>query len=228
VVQEVETGLQILLRQLLVLRYAHPNRVTMAIYSENKEALFELAQAYYSAALGTQMQVTVSYYTTNPAVVQAVLESQPERPKKADEDDPKMFGRRFVRQETNKPAEFLSNQPEATTGIVLSVEGKSAYAKCLGEHGPHAFVDGKTNNHVFVHVSDAVAKDYRVPSFLEKRGAIQPANAGVARRTYWRGGSYVEDHRLETRRDWRNDLPAVLSFFMERNLQHAAERLLEE
>src|ERR1051326_8855997 len=49
--QEIETGLQELLRQLLDLRHTPPNRVTLGIYSENKDALFELAQGYYNAAL---------------------------------------------------------------------------------------------------------------------------------------------------------------------------------
>ena len=89
-----------------------------------------------------------------------------------------MFGRQVVRQETNKPAEFFASKFGAITAIVLSVEGKSAYASWVGEHGSHAFVDGKTSNDVFVHPSDASAKDYRVPSFLDKRGAIHPTNAG--------------------------------------------------
>ena len=214
VVQEVETGLQTLLRQLLDLRHTHPNRVTIAIYSENKDALFELAQGYYNAALGAHMRVTVSYYTANLT-----------------EDDEETFlllGREVVRQDAPKPAEFFATQFGAVTAIVLSVEGKSAYATWLGEHGPHSFVDGKTNHDLFVHVSDVAAKDYRAPAFLEKRGAIHPTTAGVVRRTYWRGNSYVEDYLLQAGRDWRNDLPAVLAFFMEQQLQQATQRLLEE
>jgi ATP-dependent Clp protease ATP-binding subunit ClpA len=214
VVQEVETGLQNLLRQLLDLRHAHPNRVTIAIYSENKDALFELAHGYFNAAARAQMRVTVSYYTANlPAEEVETIT---------------MLGRDVVRQETNKPEQFFSAQLGAVTAILLSLEGKSAYATWIGEHGPHAFVEGKTSDHVFVHASDVAVKHYRVPAFLERRGAIHPTSAGVVRRTYRRGEKYVEDHLLETRCEWRSDLPAALTFFMERQLQRAAERLLEE
>ena len=204
VVQEIETDLQKLLRQLLDLRYAHPNRVTMAIYSENKDALFELAQAYNNTAIGLQMRVQAFYYSADPAAVKAVVEIRRARGIKDDDDDePKifdMFGRKVVRQEIKKTAEFLSHKPDASTGIVFSLEGKSAYAMWTGEHGLHTFVEGKTSNQVFIHTSDVTQSDYRPPSFLERRGAIQPANVGAGRRTYNRAENFSEDHLLATRR----------------------------
>ena len=230
VVQEIETGLQDLLRQLLDLRFAHPNRVTMAIYSENNDALFELAQAYYKTAVGMQMQVRVSYYTANlPA---ELLDERGNVKKQEDGDEPKvikMLGRKVVREEANKPAEFLSHKPETCNGIVFRLDGKSAYAVWSGEQGHHIFVEGKTSNPVFVHTSDVDTKDYLPPSFLERRGAIQAANVGPCRRTYKRAEMYVEDHLLQSQREWRGNLvPAVLAFFLDQQLQRAAERLIEE
>ncbi len=233
VVQAVETDLQRLLRQLLDLRHTQPNRVTVAIYSENKASLFDLAQGYYDMAAATQMRVTISYYTSNASAVQAVRDSEREKPKKLDGDVDdskiiKMFGREVVCEEAHQPADFLSSKPEPITGLILSVDGKSAYAMWVGEHGLHNFVAGKTNNPVFVHTSDVAAKDYRAPSFLAQRGSIHAANAGAVRRTYQRTESYIEDHLLATRREWYGDLPAVLAFLMERELQRAAERLIDE
>ena len=231
-VHEVETELQSLLRQLLDLRHAHPNRITIAIYSENRDALFELAQGYYNTAAASQMRVTISYYTSNASAVQAVRDIERGLPKRFEDIDKskiiKMYGREVVCQEAHKPSEFLSSKPEAITGIILSVEGKSAYAVWEGEHGLHTFVEGKTNNHVFVHTSDVAAKDYRSPSFLNGRGSINAANAGAVRRTYQRAETYVEDHLLALRREWHGDLPAVLAYFAERQLQRAAEKLIDE
>jgi len=232
VVQEIETGLQDLLRQLLDLRQAHPNRVMIAVFSENEQALFELARGYYRTAVDAQMQTMLTYYTADPKEVQAVEESLPSKDKEGDDDDePKvieMFGRKAVRQEIGKPAEFLAHKPEATTGIVFSLHGKSAYATWVGEQGMHTFVEGKTFNSVFVHTSDVIAKDYRPPAFVERRGAINPTNTGAVRRVYWRVDSYIQDHLLATRRDWHGDLPAALSFFLEVQVQRAAERLIDE
>jgi hypothetical protein len=213
VVQEIETGLHELLRQLLDLRHAHPNRVTIGIYSENKDALFELAAGYYSAAVRMEMRLNVGYYT-------AKFTGEPETIE--------MLGRRVVRNEVNKPAEFLAHKSDASVGILFSLQGKSAYAMWAGEHGLHTFVEGKTSNLVLVHTSDVEVKDYRPPALLEKRGAIHPTNVGSRRRTYQRAEKYIEDHMLETRRDWQGNLPGLLTFFLERQLQRAAERLIDE
>jgi ATP-dependent Clp protease ATP-binding subunit ClpA len=211
--QEIEVRLSELLRQLLDLRHAHPNRVTIAMYSENKDALFELAQGYYSAAVGMKVRVTTSYYT-------AKFTGEPETIE--------MLGRKVVRNEVNKPVEFLAHKPDALVGIIFSLEGKSAYAMWLGEHGLHTFVEGKISNQVLVHTSDVEAKDYRPPALLERRGAIHPTNAGPRRRIYQRAEKYIEDHLLEMRRDWHGNLPGLLAFFLERQLQRAAERLIDE
>jgi len=212
-VQEIETVLHDLLRQLLDLRHAHPNRVTMAIYSENKDALFELAQDYYKAAVAMQMRVTAFHYTAKFTGEPGTIE---------------MLGRKVIRKEVGRPAEFLLHKPDASTGIVFSLEGKSAYAMWVGENGLHTFVEGKTSNLVMIHTSDVDAKDYRPPTVLERRGAIHPTNVGPRRRTYQRAETYVDDHLLEIRRDWHGNLPAVLAFFLERQLERAAERLIDE
>ena len=39
--------------------------ITLALYSENTRALFELARAYYLAAKASGMNVTVWHYTAN-------------------------------------------------------------------------------------------------------------------------------------------------------------------
>ncbi|HEU4837534.1 MAG TPA: AAA family ATPase [Pyrinomonadaceae bacterium] len=228
-VREIETGLQELLRQLLDLKYAHPNRVTLAIYSENKDALFELARAYYKTAVGMQMQVAVSYYTAN--LPPELFDDRGKLKKQEDDAEPKvidLLGRKVVRDITNKPVEFLAHKPEACNAIVFRLDGKSAYATWNGEHGLHVFVEGKTSNPVMVHTSDVEATEYRPPSFLDRRGAIQPANVGPCRRTYKRAEMYAEDHLVHSQREWHGNLPAVLSFFMDQQLQRAAERLIEE
>jgi len=228
VIQEIETGLQTLLRQLLDLRFAHPNRVTMAIYSENKDALFELARAYYKTAVGMQMQVTVFQFTSN--LPDELLDDRGNLKKRGEDEQPKvfdLFGRKVVRAETNKPVEFLSHKPDACNAIVFRLDGESAFAMWALEYGLHSFVEGKTTNPVFVHTSDVVT-EYRPPSSLERRGAVQAANVGACRRTYKRAEMYVEDHSLATRLNWRMNLPAVLAYFLDQQLQRAAEKLIDE
>lgn len=213
VVNEIEAGLQNLLRQLLDLQYTHPDRVTLAIYSENREALFELAHGYFNSAVAAGMQVKTSCFTT-----ELRRESEPVE----------MFGRQVLRREINKPSEFLVQKSEPATAIVFSLEGESSYATFLAELGLHTFAAAKTSDHVFVHASDASLKDYRAPAFLTPRGAVQPINVGASRRTYNRKENFVEDHLLNMRLAWNNNLPAVLDFFLKKQLQEAAEKLIRE
>lgn len=217
VAQEIETGLQGLLRQLLNLTYEHPNRVILGVYSENKNTLFELAQSYYDTAIRADMRVTVSYYT-------ATFKKDDDEELKAIE----MFGRKVVREEVNKPAEFFATRPGASTGIVFNVKGTGAYATFIGEVGLHTFVEGTTNNHILVHPSYLEAKHYCPPPFLAQRGAIHATNLGATRRTYERNEGYIEDHLLAIRRNWRGNLRAVLKFFLERQVQREAEKLIDE
>ena len=132
VVQDIETGLHDFLRQLLDLRYTRPNRATLAIYSENHDALFELAQSYYQTAVAGQTRVTVSYYTSN--LSKTYVE---------DKDKIVTFGRTVERQDANKPPEFFARRPEACTGIVFNLDGTSDYATWSGELGLHTFIEGK-------------------------------------------------------------------------------------
>jgi len=133
-----------------------------------------------------------------------------------------------MREEVDQPAEFLKSKPGACTAIIFNLDGKSAYATWVGEHGLHTFVHGKTNDNVFVHASDVLAKDYQPSPTLAKRGAIIAANVGARRRTYQRTEGFIGDHLLGTRRDWRGGLATALMFLMDQERQHRAESLIDE
>ena len=166
---QLETDLRNLLGQLLDLRYSHPNRITLAIYSENKRSLFELARGYFNAALSAKMNIQLAYYTANIppevreeealAVVSAKQKRSAEKSSSTDDTDEEkdkkkkiieMFGREVTRMEAPTPAAFLSSAPDATTAIILSIEGKSAYATYESEHGLHTFIEGKAVHNIFV------------------------------------------------------------------------------
>ncbi len=73
-IDQLESELKVLLRQLLDLRHAKPDQITLAFYSENTDSLFELARAYYLAAKASGMNITVSHYTAN--IPRDVLEEE--------------------------------------------------------------------------------------------------------------------------------------------------------
>ena len=236
-IDQLESELGVLLRQLLDLRHAQPDRITLGLYSENNRALFELTRAYYLAAKASGMKVTVWHYTADiPDEVLAMEEKESRKKKTGTEEDEKpripriidMFDRKVTRLEVMKPSEFLSDAPSSTTAIILALAGKSAFAIYEAEHGIHAFMQGKTANRLLVHTSDADPKDYLPPASLERRGAVAPVNYGEHLRTYHRTENYIEDHQIAQRRDWRNDLVEALQSFTEQSHKRAAENLIDE
>ena len=243
---QFEADLRNLLRQLLDLRYSHPNRVTLAIYSENKRSLFELARGYFGAATSAQMRIELAYYTADIppelkeeadaalAKMQKRASQKLSEEEEASDDEEKvigMFGRIVTRLEADKPAAFLSTAPEATTGIIFNIGGKSAYATYESEHGLHAFIEKQATHNVLVDTSESSFTEYKPPS-LERRGSISPGSHGERRRVYNRTEGYIEDRMVQDRREWQSNaaggISTTLKDFMDIMHQRAAENLIVE
>ena len=219
---QFEADLRNLLCQLLDLQYTHPNRITLAIYSENKRSLFELAHSYFAVLMPAKMRVELAYYT---AKLPAALKDSDVKEKMFE-----MFDRIVLRRDAPKPATFLSTAPDATTGIVFNIDGKSAYATYASEHGLHAFLEEKAVHNILVDTSEISFKDYSPPSSLERRGSINPASHGERRRVYHRTEGYIEDRTLNDRRDWQtnSDISSILKDFIALMHERSAENLIVE
>jgi ATP-dependent Clp protease ATP-binding subunit ClpC len=236
-IDQLQDELNDLLRQLLDLSIAQPNRITLGLYSENNRALFELARAYYLVAKASGMKTTVWHYTAD--IPEDLIEEEKAAARRARKQNtdaeenrkPKiidMFDRKVTRLEEPKPSEFLSDAPKSTTGVILAITGKSAFPIYDVEHGLHAFVQGKVTDRLLVHTSDIDGREYLPPTTLARRGSISPVNYRECRRTYNRTEAYIEDHQIPQRRDWRNDLVEALQAFTEQSHQRAAEKLIDE
>lgn len=246
VASQFETDLSKLLRQLLDLRYSHPNRISLAIYSENRRSLFELARGYFAAATSAKMRIGLAYYTANlpPELKEAADAAAAKKLKRASQKSPpeddsndeenifEMFGRFVARLDAQRPAAFLSKAPDATTGIIFNIEGQSAYATYESEHGLHAFIEGSTIHNILVDTSELSFKEYKPPSSLERRGSITPAGHGERRRVYLRTEGTIEDRLLYDRREWQSNsdesLSTTLKDFINIMHEHIAEKLIVE
>jgi ATP-dependent Clp protease ATP-binding subunit ClpA len=217
-----EVDLRNLLSQLLDLNYTNPNRITLAIYSENKRSLIELARSYCDVFTSAGMRVELAYYT---AKLPAALKDSEVKEKMFE-----MFDRIVIRLDAPKPAAFLSTAPDATTGVVFNIDGKSAYASYESEHGLHVFLEEKAVHNILVDTSEISLKDYKPPSSLERRGAITPASHGERRRVYHRAEGYIEDRTLDDRRQWQSnsDVSAILKDFIDLMHECTAEKLIVE
>ena len=237
---QLETDLRNLLNQLLDLRYSHPNRITLAIYSENKRSLFDLARGYFSAALSAMTTIKIAYYTANipPELLEeeanAVLSKKQKSPAR-DEKIIEMFDRKVARVEAPGQAAFLLSAPDNTTGIILGFEGQSAYATYEGEHGLHVVMEEKAGHSLLVHTSETSFQEYTAPPSLERRGSINPASHGSPRRLYHRADGYIQDFIFVERREWQGytvdavrRLAAALKELIELQYERTAEKLITE
>ena len=217
---QFEAELHNLLKQLLDLRYSHPNRITIAIYSENQQSLFQLARAYFAAATAAKMNLKLAYYTAN-------LPPQLDEKKKLE-----MFERIVTRLEAQKPAAFLATAPDRTTGIILKIEGQSAYAMYENERGLHTFIEGKAVHNLLVDAVEVSFEEYATPSSLTRRGSITPAGHGERRRVYHRTEGSIEDRMLDDRKEWQSNsaegLSATLKEFIDIMHERTAEKLIVE
>jgi ATP-dependent Clp protease ATP-binding subunit ClpA len=223
IASQLETGLHHLLADLLDLRYSHPNRITLAIYSENQRSLFELARGYFTAAYAVGMTVKIAYYTAG---------LPPDALK--EEGIIEMFARKVARVEAPAAESFLFTAPDGTTGIILGIEGKSAYATYEGEPGLHAFIEDKAIHNLFVHTSEISFQEYKAPPSLERRASINPASHGERRRVYHRTEGYIADRLLDERREWQGNsvdairrLSATLKDLIEMQHERSAEKLID-
>jgi hypothetical protein len=247
VASQLETDLQKLLRQLLDLRHVSANRITLAIYSENTRALLELARGYFTAALSEARNIKLAYYTADipPDLLREIeakaaaskKQKQPSHREESKEEEKKiidMFDRKVTRLEAPTAAAFLSKASDATTAIILGIEGQSVFARYDIEFGLHVFIEGKAVHNVFVHPSELSFEEYRAPSSLARRASINPANQGERRRVYHRSGGYIEDRLLQERREWHwnsdaiRALAATLKDFLKMQHDRAAEKLITE
>ena len=219
---QFEADLRHLLRELLDLQYTHPNRITLAIYSENKRSLFELARSYFAVLTSAKLRIELAYYT---ARLPAGLKDSDVKEKMF-----QMFDRIVLRLDAQKPAAFLSTAPDATTGIVFNIDGKSACAAYESEHGLHAFLEEKAVHNILVDTSEISFKDYKPPSSLKRRGSITPASHGERRRVYHRTEGYIEDRMLADRREWQgnSDVSTILKDFIDLMHERTAEKLIVE
>ena len=244
--EELNGDLNDLLRQLLDLGHPNGGSVTLAIYSENRQSLFDLARGYYMVAVDSRMSVTLAYYTadlprelTSPDTrtqKQTRKKKRSVSDAKSSEDDPRqvqMFGRKVARMECNDPEPFLSTPPPEITAIVFHVIGPRAFLTYQAEQGIHSILEGRTTHNIFVHASDAKPSEYEPPELIERRGSITPSTLGERRRTYNQSEGFVDDRPLNQRLAWNGkggvrELGEALKYFLNQQLTRSAEKLLDE
>ncbi len=181
-----------LLGRIYSLRFPIPNAVTMTIYSENPQRLFEMAHVYYRLALAQNAKVVACQYTA--------LAQTPRDKKKKDPATPG-FDRKWIEK---VEAYFETPRPEVDC-IALGVTAPDARARFGAEAGLHTFISGKVITRCLVDIVDEELRTYFPSAEMASPNAIGHQEK---RRTYNQDQAVIEDHTLKLREAWSGLLAA--------------------
>ncbi|MEW6125589.1 MAG: AAA family ATPase [Acidobacteriota bacterium] len=206
------------------LQFKKPDAVTVALYSENANWLFELARAYFEIAKQIMANVEVVEFAVPSHQESEAIKLRVKAGEKVEVFN--LLGRVTIKRQVKKPEEFLSAPNAQTVGIVLGIAGEMVFPRFEPEHDLHAMTVAKQTHNCLVHTSEARLEDYLPVKELDKRGSIKHQDA---RRLYNRDDSSVEDLSLEEKFYLdRDNLVAVVHQAIERRLLKSAQGLLDE
>ncbi|MCX6893639.1 MAG: AAA family ATPase [Verrucomicrobia bacterium] len=177
----LEAERQRLLREVFRLGMEEPNDIILAVYSEHRSTLLELASAYCGLARETGQVVALDYFLPPPGG----------RSKDS----------KAIRQKPEKPSQPLDSTPEKMIGLVMHLRGDLFLPRFRMEAGYHVVQDKEAERVCMVETALPPFAEYQPPDGIERQGALKSKGAPLRRR-FNREMNSVEDSALG-RRPWR-------------------------
>lgn len=198
---------QRLLREVFRLRLDEPDDIVLAVYSENRGTLLELAGAYHKTA-GNGGQIIAFDYFLPPAS----SSSSASKP---------------VREPAKKIGQPFDSAPENAIGLVMHLRGDLFFARYQSEAGLHEF-KAKNAEHLCLVETRRLPFDgkdgYEPPEAIERRGGIKSKGAPLCRR-FDREKEIVMDSSCGER-PWReSSLDRCLQALIEERLHKTIEAI---
>jgi hypothetical protein len=142
--------------------------ITLAVFSENAQWLFQLAGAYHRTGLDAQAGLQVCAFCPAPADTKTAR-----RQANPDEPDPVyMLGRTTARRELGKPQDWVQAEQDGAVCIAIGIAEHFSYPRYRLEEGVHVLVGVKHNERAFVDSSQSPLEKYRAPAQIRERGSI--------------------------------------------------------
>jgi DNA polymerase III delta prime subunit len=198
---------QRLLREVFRLRLEEPDDIVLAVYSEDRTTLLELAGAYRRLA-GNAGQVIAFDYFLPPAGARS-------------------SGSKPVREHAKKLEQPFESVPENAIGVVMQLRGDIYFARYQSEAGLHEF-KAKNAEHMCLVETRQLPFDgkdgYEPPEAIERKGGIKSKGAPLCRR-FDREKEQVTDSRCGER-PWREiSLDRSLQALIEERLNKTIEAI---
>jgi hypothetical protein len=195
---------------LYFLRFPQPDSVTLAVYGEEPQRLFELAGAYYQWAVDRGGRVEVWQFLSPRAGREK--EAVPER--RLVLDSRELFAgaavvnvRDWDRQAKGLTAAHAADARAGVIGIALFVRAPGAFVRLAPETGLHVFTAPNRTDRCLVDTSPDAPSAYKPPEGIERRGSI---GSQPKRRSYSETQRLAEDPVLGRKLPWPRDALAEL------------------
>jgi ATP-dependent Clp protease ATP-binding subunit ClpC len=206
------------------LQFKKADALTLAVFGENNQWLFELALQYYEIILASGATLEVAAFVTATTAESEEIRLRIKAGEKVTVYN--LFDRIALKHGIEKASDFLSAPNPQTLGIALHIKGRLALPRYEPEWGLHSMTIEQQTNRNLVHTSEAALGDYAPPDELKKRGSIRHQES---RREYNRSEGTVEDLFLKEKFFMqRDDFKPALQQAIEKQLMNNARALLED
>ncbi len=150
-----------LVRAVFRTQFEYPDDVVLAVYSEQRETMFEFATAYWQ--LGKDLGESVALdYLTPPA-------------------GSRSSETKLLRQTPKKLEQFFLDPPEKVVGIVIHLRGDLFLSRFQAEAGLHTLREKKKDRLCLIETAMPPFDQYTPPKGIERQGAIKEKGAPAAR-----------------------------------------------
>jgi ATP-dependent Clp protease ATP-binding subunit ClpA len=205
------------LLQVYAAKLKKPDTITLAIFGEDRQQLFDLARAYYLLAVKQArpgVKTGVWQFTAKSA-------AQTRKKKGAKEEESPVERTRI-----EKPDQYLAAPHENAIGIGFAINFPMAFVKLESESGLHSFTREKKTARLLVETSEASIESYKPPKEITRHDAIghQPK-----RRHYNLDQSLVDDSLLDRKPPLSGPVTvALLEELVEECLMVKLKKLIED
>jgi hypothetical protein len=212
------------LLQIYGLQFKKADVVTLAVFGENSEWLFELGRRYYEIILEHGASVELVGFVAPTTAESEEIKQRIKAGEKLVVYN--LFDRITIKKSIEKPGDFLHEPNSRIAGIAMRIKGVLALPKYQPEWGLHIWTKEKQTRKNLVHTSEARLDEYVPPKELEKRGSISHQEE---RRKYNFSEETVEDFFLKEKFFMqRDDFKLALRHAIEKHLVNNAKALLED
>jgi ATP-dependent Clp protease ATP-binding subunit ClpA len=208
-------------------RFSQPDFISVALFCERFEALFELAEAY--VRLATERRAGVTLWQFLPPPEGRSEDDSPERRLVLAARDffngqATLDVRDWDKKSKALRAPTRADARAGVIGVLLAFEGPGIHVLLGGESGLHDFQRPNRFEHCLVDTSELRPEKYQPPEGVARRGALghQPR-----RRLYHEKLRKVQDVLLDREIDWpRQGLFEVLGRLLDERLWREAQRMV--